>query len=173
MLSSCSSETPTPSPPPTEPLQIEVSPTPPPTETLDRYINEEGGFSLILPEGWSAAGPFRVQVDDDLFYNMYQLGMNPSEQGGPGTSRIMVADASRLTIERFVEQQCSTCPQQDVEAVEFGGIAGQRTVIGGGSVPFDVEWYFFENAGRLIGLSIHDVETLKNLDSILETLQLE
>jgi hypothetical protein len=138
-----------------------------------QYVNEEGGFSLALPEGWSAAGPFPVAIDGGASYSLYNVGVEPSAESGPGTSRIFIADATSLTPEQFVLLQCSTCPEHPVEPTTLGSTPARVTRIGGGSVPFEVEWFFVENTGRLICLSIIDPETMESLDPVLQSFQLE
>jgi hypothetical protein len=155
---------------PTQPAQ-ELPLASVPGET--RYINEEGRFSLVLPEGWSAAGPFVIPIDGGASYNLYALGMEPSAEGGPGTSRIIVADSASLTPEQFVTLQCSICPEHPVEEVTLGATSARATRIGGGSVPFEVEWFFFEHSGKRIWLSILSPETMETLEAVVQSLQLE
>jgi hypothetical protein len=138
-----------------------------------RYVNEEGGFSLVLPEGWSAAGPLPVAIDGGGSYNLYTLGPEPSADAGPGMSRIFVAEAEGLTLEQFVAQQCSTCPEHPVEQITLGSAPARMTRIGGGPVPFEVEWFFVDNSGRLIGLSIIDPETMETLDAVMQSYRVE
>jgi len=146
---------------------------PPPILAETRYVNAEGRFRLALPEGWSAAGPFAIPVDGGGTYNLYTLGLEPSAEGGPGISRVIVADAADLTVDQFLTLQCSIRPQHPVEAVTPGSVSAQATRIGGGSVPFEVEWYFVEHAGKLIGLSIIDPETMETLIPVVQSLRLE
>jgi hypothetical protein len=138
-----------------------------------RYVNDEAGFSLVLPEGWSAAGPFPVTIEGGGSYDLYILGLEPSAEGGPGTSRVFVADSAELTLEQFVLLQCSTCPEHPVEQTTLGSTSARATRIGGGSVPFEVEWFFVENSGRLIGLSIIDPETMESLNAVLQSFRPE
>jgi hypothetical protein len=135
------------------------------------YTNEQGGFSLTLPDGWSAAGPFEVQADG-LSYQSYALGLDPAAEGGPGMSRIVIGDASSLTLEAFVQQQCQTCPENPVEDVKLDGRPAQRVLIGGGGVPFTVEWTFVRLDGQMVGFSIHDPETLEPLPDVLGSVDL-
>jgi hypothetical protein len=153
--------------------EIVPTSTPTPAMTGTKYINKEAGISLILPEGWDVAGPFPVSitVDGTSNYNLYNLGVQPEASGGPGVSHIIVGDAQKLTIEAFVQSQCSTCPIHPIETVILGEVPAKSTIIGGGSVPLEIEWFFMEHNGRLIGLSIHDPETLETLDDVLQTLR--
>src|SRR3972149_2411913 len=96
-----------------------------------------------------------------------------SAEGGPGISRVIVADAADLTVDQFLTLQCSIRPQHPVEAVTPGSVSAQATRIGGGSVPFEVEWYFVEHAGKLIGLSIIDPETTETLVPVVQSLRLQ
>jgi hypothetical protein len=145
-----------------------------PTNGVDagRYVNAEAGLSLALPEGWTAAGPFSVAVGDTS-YNLYVLGREPSLEGGPGASRLIVAADEKLSIDAFIASQCSTCPPVEITGSTVNGIPIQRAIIGGGGVPFQVEWIFLENDGRLVGLSIHDPQTLEPLMDVSATLLLE
>lgn len=146
---------------------------PAPTRDDGRYVNVEGGFSLVLPEGWSAAGPFPISIEGGASYNLYTVGIDPSGEGGPGTSRMFVADAAVVTLEEFVLQQCSICPEHPVEETTLGGTPARAAVIGGGSVPFEVEWFFVEHSGKLIGLSIIDPETMQTLGPVVQSFRLE
>jgi hypothetical protein len=161
----------------TETASVEFGPTAIPTQEDSglRYINEEARISLILPEGWNVAGPFSISImaDGSHGFNLYNLGVKPEPSGGPGTSHLIVGDSQKLTIDDFVQYQCSTCPVHPIETVMLGDLPAKVTIIGGGSVPFEVEWYFFEHNGNLIGLSIHDPETLGTLEDVYQTLQLE
>lgn len=137
------------------------------------YTNQDGRFQITLPEGWQVVGPEEVQVEDGIAYSLYLLGEQPSKfGGGPGESRIIIADANQLSIARFLEQQCSLCPEQPIEQIGIAGAPAWRTIIGGGSVPIEVEWIFVEHAGKLIGFSIHDPETLVSLDQVVQSIQL-
>jgi hypothetical protein len=140
----------------------------------ERYVNADGGFSLVLPEGWSVLGPLPVTVPESgASYTLYVLGAAPTESGGPGASMIVIAEATELTPELFAASQCSTCPAYPPEAVTLGSVPAQRLLIGGGTVPFEKSWFFFENRGKRIGLAVHDPDTLKPLDAVLATLRLE
>ena len=137
----------------------------------DRYVNEEAGISLILPAGWGSAGPFPVAVDNSS-YDLYLLGPDASPNAGPGASRLIVAADEALTVEAFLESQCTTCTPAEISNSIINGIQVQRALLGGGGVPFIVEWVFLDRDGRLVGLSIHDPDTLETLEPVLETLQL-
>ena len=178
LLASCTTaaETPTAAPAtqtPAATLAPEPSPTGPPTLDPGRYYNEEGGFSLALPEGWSAIGPLEVGSDTENTYNLYVLGADPAFDGGPGTSKIIIADVSLWTPLAFSVAQCGTCPEHPFEDVTLGGLPAQRTLIGGGAVPFTITWHFLEADGKLIGLAIHDPETLAPLEEVVESVQLQ
>jgi len=139
-----------------------------------RYVNDEGGFSLVLPEGWSVLGPLPMTLSEGgAGYNLYVLGEAPSESGGPGASMIVIADAAQMTLEQFSASQCSACPGHSPEAVALGAVPAERLLIGGGTIPFEKAWFFFEHQGRRIGLAIHDPDTLEPLDEVLATLRLE
>jgi hypothetical protein len=135
------------------------------------YTNERAGFSLALPDGWSAAGPFEVQAGG-LSYQSYALGLDPAAESGPGMSRIVIGDASSLTVEAFIQQQCQTCPANPVEDISLDGRPAQRVLIGGGGVPFMVEWTFVRLDRQMVGFSIHDPETLEPLPEVLASVDL-
>ncbi|MEJ2758140.1 MAG: hypothetical protein P8046_06605 [Anaerolineales bacterium] len=69
--------------------------------------------------------------------------------------------------------QCSTCPDNGFEEVTLGGQPALRTQIGGGGVPFMVTWYYVEHGENLIGIDIHDPETLEPLTSVIESIQFQ
>jgi hypothetical protein len=162
---------------PTETASVVIIPTNALTTGIpqSRYMNEEARISLILPDGWDVAGPFPVSIttDGSYDYHLYNLGIQPEASGGPGTSHLIVADPQKLTIEAFIQDQCSTCPIHPIETVMLGDVSAKRTIVGGGSVPFEIEWFFLEHNGSLIGLSIHDPETLETLDNVLQSIRLE
>jgi hypothetical protein len=140
----------------------------------ERYVNTEGKFSLVLPVGWLELGPLAMTLPETgAGYSLYVLGSAPTESGGPGASIIVIADAAQMTLEQFAASQCSTCPAHSPEAVTLGTVPTERLLIGGGAVPFEKSWFFFEHHGRRIGLAIHDPETLEPLDEVLATLRLE
>ena len=150
-----------------------AGPTAPATaEESGRYLNEEAGISLVLPLDWSASGPYPVSVGETS-YNLYLLGLDPSPNAGPGVSRLIVAEDDKLSIEAFILSQCSTCPSLEIADATLNGIPIQRTVIGGGGVPFEVEWNFLDRGGRLVGLSVHGPQTMGTLNDVLQTLHLE
>jgi hypothetical protein len=155
-------------PQPAAPPTTAALPTPDP----GRVRFDEGGFSMTLPQGWSVAGPFAAQVDGAA-YSLYALGIDPGASGGPGTSQIIVAEAAQLTAEAFAAAQCTTCPTSPFVDVQLGGLPARRIPIGGGGVPFVVEWTFVEREGKLIGFSIRDPETLATLEDVLRSVQFD
>jgi hypothetical protein len=171
LLSACSPEM-TPKVPPVSDNPIEVV-----TPTLEleqgRYLNEQGQFSLILPDGWEVFGPIDASSGNGLTFTLYNLGLELDASGGPGTSSIIIAESNAFTIEEFVQGQCSTCPPAPIKDIQLAGINARQTVIGGGGVPFEITWTFFEHSGKRIGLKIHDPETLEPLNEILESLRLQ
>lgn len=150
-----------------EPATATLTPVPGP----ERYINEEGGFSLELPSDWSVVGPLEVNNRLDRPYNLYLLGTDPEPSGGPGTSKIVIANAALWTAEDFVFSQCSTCLDHPFEEVSLGGLPARRTQIGGDGVPFTVTWYFVVDNDQLIALAIHDEETLVPLEEVIESIR--
>jgi hypothetical protein len=145
-----------------------------PATPAERYFNNEGKFSLVLPVSWLELGPLAMTLPETgTGYSLYVLGPAPTESGGPGASMIVIADAAQSTLEQFAASQCSTCPGRLPEAVTLGTVPAERLLIGGGAVPFEKSWFFFEHLGRRIGLAIHDPETLEPLDDVLATLRLE
>lgn len=139
----------------------------------DHYFNEAGKFSLGLPKGWRVFGPLEASVNGMPSYDIYILGTEPEASGGPGNSKVVIANPAEWTPEQFVQSQCSTCPLHPLEEVTLGGKEAQRTQIGGGDVSIMVTWYFVENNGKLIAMTIHDPETLEPLEDILESIQFE
>jgi hypothetical protein len=101
------------------------------------------------------------------------MGNQPETSGGPVTSHLIVADPQKLTIETFAQYQCSTCSMNPIETFMLGEIPAKHTIIGGGSVPSEMEWFFMEHNGDPIGFSIHNPETLETLEEINQTLRLE
>lgn len=152
-----------------------VSTLPAVTETLDasRFTISEAGLSLQLPQGWQVAGPLPTNTNMDVPFDLYVLGTNPQSSGGPGASLIAVADAGEWTPQQFVQGQCSTCPEGDFQEVTFGGLPALRTEIGGGGVPFTITWFFVENKGKIIAISILDPQTMAPLDEVLQSIRFE
>lgn len=134
-----------------------------------RYRNAEGGFSLLLPDGWTVAGPYPVEVGSGS-YSLYTLGTDPGSSGGPGTSQMIIADVPAFTLEAFLLAQCSTCPEHPVVEATLGGLPARRTQVGGDGVPFTVDWTFVETEGKLVGFSIRDPETLAAREDVLGTI---
>jgi len=130
-------------------------------------------FSLDLPDGWDVFGPLTVENGSGKSYEVYFLGENPSQEGGPGISRVVIADAAQWTPEEFALSQCSTCDPNIYEPVTLAGKSALRTQIGGGGVPLMITWYFVEHKGNLIALAIHDPQTLEPLEEVIESIQFE
>ncbi len=143
-----------------------------PTPEPGRVRIDELGLSLILPDGWGLAGPFPVE-STGTSYSLYALGLNPGASGGPGSSQIIVADAALLTVEAFVAAQCTTCPTNPWAETQIGGLPARRTQVGGGGVPFSVDWVFVDHDGKLIGFSIRDPETLAPLENALQSIRFD
>ncbi len=151
-----------------------VPATPIPTTVPDtRYTNAEGQFSLQLPDGWQVLEPQIVLNDGERPYTLYILGENPAPSGGPGSSKIAIADAQLWTIEAFVQSQCNVCPAHPIEQVTLNGLPAQQTKIGGGDVPITVTWHFITHNGNLIALAIHNAETLEPFTDVLQSIQLD
>jgi hypothetical protein len=168
---------PTPAAPaPTDALPTATTPvdTPAaPTADASRYVNEEGQFSLTLPDGWSAHGPLAVNGDPERPYNLYILGVDPASSGGPGQSKIAILDPQAWTPEAFALSQCTTCPAQPFEDTLLGDQPARRTQVGGDGVPFMVTWYFVEYNGKLIALDLHDPETMEPLEGVIQSIRFE
>jgi hypothetical protein len=160
------------------PTESQVSETPielatPTEETIEgRYFNEQGRFSLLLPEGWDVFGPMDASSGNGLTFTLYNLGPEPDASGGPGISSIIIADSDAFTIEEFAHGQCSTCPPAPIQDIQIAGVNARQTVIGGGGVPFEITWTFFDHNGKRIGLKIQDPDTLAPLTEVLESLKL-
>lgn len=160
---------------PASPSAPAVSPsaTTPSGASTDRYYNAVDGFSLQIPHGWKVTGPTIATNDPIRPFDLYFLSVNPQTGTGPGTSLIAVLDPDQWDIEQFAQSQCSTCPVNPVEPFRIGEITAQRTQIGGGGVPHRITWTFFESKGKLIGLAIHDPQTLEPLEDVIQSLRLE
>lgn len=149
-------------------------PTPPtPTVGIAQSVFGPGTFSLDLPPGWDVTGPETINSDLDRSYDLYRLGVNPSSSGGPGTSHVIIADASKWTPQALALTQCTTCPPGDFEPLTIGGKPGLRTQIGGGGVPILITWYYVEHRGNLIAFAIHDPESLQPLEDVIDSIQFE
>jgi hypothetical protein len=163
-VSSCNLNTPVP------PDQLPTDTMAEPTEVTAIPIFGPGTFSLDLPEGWDVAGPNVVTTEDGRAYDSYSLGEDPTSSGGPGTSHVIIGDAAEWTPEELVLMQCSTCPDNGFEQVVVGGKPGQRTQVGGGGVPMMITWTYVENKGKLIGIAIHDPQTLEPLTAVIDSI---
>lgn len=142
-------------------------------ESSNVYFNQEAGFSVTLPEGWRAAGPFEAVADQGWPHEVYAFGVSPSLDGGPGTSLVVVGKADGFSPEAFAAQQCGTCPPHPVESTQLGGVPAERIQVGGGGVPFSVEWTFVRTKGGIVGFSFRDPETLAPLPDVLESVVFE
>jgi len=160
--------------------QSTETPQPIPTDTPANISSESAinvfgtdTISLSLPAGWDIFGPLVVESASGQSYDVYMLGENPSQDEGPGVSRVVIADASEWTPDKFVLSQCSTCSPNTYESVTLAGKTVLRTQIGGGGVPFMITWYFIEHKGNLIAFAIHDPQTLEPLEDVIESIQFE
>lgn len=149
-------------------------PTPPKTAAdTAQSVFGPGTFSLNLPPGWDVSGPETISSDPNRPYDLYRLGVDPSSSSGPGTSHVIIANASEWTPKELAFLQCSTCPPGDFEPLTIGGKPALRTQIGGGGVPIFITWYYIEHRGNLIALAIHDPETLQPLEDVIGSIQFE
>jgi hypothetical protein len=149
-----------------------VTPEPPPTDLPAESIFGPGTLTLSLPSGWDVSSE-TIRSDPDRPYDLYLLGQNPTESGGPGLSRVVIASASEWTAEEFAISQCSTCPLNAFEPATVAGKPALRTQIGGGDVPILITWYFVENKGHLIAFAIHDPQTLMPLEEVINSIQFQ
>jgi hypothetical protein len=177
-LSACTSSPANPTATETSSPMLTTSPEMPspgvtPAVDPDRQQIEEAKLSIKLPQGWNILGPLEVSSEGMPSYEIYILGVEPTASGGPGFSKIAIADPAQWTPEQFVLSQCSTCTNQPFEDVTLGGKSARRTQIGGGGVPIMVTWCFVENNGKLVALAIHDPETLEPLVDVLESIEFE
>lgn len=163
-LSACSAQQ-------ANPPEPSISDLPVPTESAQSVFGQ-GTFTIDLPEGWDVASE-ETTSDPDRPYLLFLLGENPTTADGPGTSRVVIANADEWTPEDFILSQCSTCPVNPFEEITLGGIPATRTEIGGGGVPFMITWYFVEHRGKLFAFAIHDPQTLQPLDEVLAYIQFE
>lgn len=132
----------------------------------------EGSFIIDLPDGWDISSE-EITSDPERPYMLFLLGENPTLDGGPGTSRVVIANAIQWTPEDFVLSQCSTCPINPFESTTLGGKPALQTEIGGGGVPIMITWYFVEYQGKLFAFALHDPQTLEPLDEVLASIQFE
>lgn len=132
-----------------------------------------GTFSLDLPEGWDVFGPETIQDASGRSYQIYLLAPDQGYLEGPGASKVIVANAVEWTPQDLALNQCSTCLDNGYEDLTLGGLPAQRTEIGGGGVPFTITWYFVEHNGNLIGIAIHDPDTLEPLTNVVESIQFQ
>ncbi|MDF1499004.1 MAG: hypothetical protein P1P76_00820 [Anaerolineales bacterium] len=169
-IAACARQAGTPEPASTQSRDEVLVPTE--EESQDRYISKEGAFSLRLPDGWQVFGPVEAAAGGGISFALYNLGPHPSTSMSPGGSSIAIADADTLTVEEFIQGQCSPCPPATVNDIQLGNVSARRAVIGDGGVPLEITWTFFEHNGRLIGLKIHDPQTLEPLSEVLESIEL-
>jgi hypothetical protein len=158
--------------------QINTSASPSPdklaTSTVEpaQNIFGQGMFTIDLPAGWDISSE-EIKSDPNRPYVLYLLGEDPTTNDGPGTSRVIIANALEWTPEDFVLSQCSTCPLNPLESTTLGGVPALRTEIGGNGVPFVITWYFVEHNGKLVAFAIHDPETLLPLDEVIASIRFE
>lgn len=142
------------------------------SEEPAQNIFGEDTFIIDLPDGWDIVSE-EIRSDPDRPYVLFLLGENPTTDGGPGTSRVVIASADLWTPEDFVLSQCSTCPLNPLESTTLGGKPALRTEIGGGGVPIMITWYFVEHRGKFFAFALHDPQTLQPLDEVLTSIQFE
>lgn len=146
LLAACTQVRPAPTTTPA-PMPTETSAAHPVPADANLYTLAEGGFTIVIPAGWSVDGPTDVNG-----YHLYRFDTDPSTSGGPDSGQVIIADAATLTIEQFAQQMCSICPSNPVEDTVIDGLPAKRILIGGDSAPAR-EWYFVTRNGKLIGLS--------------------
>jgi len=125
------------------------------------FENEEGGFSLLLPGGWTAG-----ESEETEYGTRVTIG--PEDGAASGT--IVIADASEWTVEELAaELNCATCDAPEFEEVTLlNNITAQHGVLQEeDSEP--AEWFFIEQEGNLIGLSVVNTTTMESLDAIVNT----
>ena len=168
---------PTASPPPSvtrPPATQAASPSPISGPAGDNvYHNSVAGFYVTLPQGWQVAGPYQASPAQGWAHEIYAFGVSPSAEGGPGASMVVVGSADGFSLEAFAAQQCSACPSHPVESTQVGGMPAQRLQVGGGGVPFSVEWTFVQIKGQVVGFSFRDPATLAPLPDVLESVRFE
>lgn len=133
----------------------------------------EGGFTLDLPEGWDVFGPDTIEDEAGRSYQIYLIAPDQGYLEGPGASKVIIASTAEWSTMDLIQNQCSTCPDNGYEVIMLGNTSALKTEIGGGGVPFTVTWYFVEHGGNLIGISIHDPETLEPLTDVVESIQFQ
>ena len=174
LLSGCTPGTQPPPPPTSAPATSTAAPLPlTPTRDPARYYNEQGGFSLKLPDGWTVVGPVTTSAENHPSYDLYMLGVDPASSGGPGASLIAIADASGWTPAGFARAQCTTCPVPKLTPVTIGGVEALRAEVGGGGVPIMTTWYFVEHEGQHIAFAIHDPQTMEPLEDVIQSFRFD
>jgi hypothetical protein len=125
------------------------------------FENEEGGFSLLLPNGWTAG-----ETEETDYGTRVTIG--PEDGAASGT--IVMADASEWTVEELAaELQCADCDPPEFEEVTLlNNITAQHTVLQEEDAE-PAEWFFIEQDGKLIGLSFVNTTTFESLDAIVNT----
>lgn len=132
-----------------------------------------GTFTMDIPDGWMVVSEEIVDSESGRSYMMHLLAPDQSYMEGPGASKVIVASTAEWNTMDLIQSQCSTCPDNGYEIVTVGNESVLKTDIGGGGVPFTVTWYFVEHNGNIIGISIHDPETLETLTDVIESIQFQ
>lgn len=165
LLAACGEPTPTPFPTESLPSATE---TPAPTDTptpvpLETYENGEGAFQIDLPADWRVERRGETSLGTHYWVGPEPLGP------GPASSAFFVTDAGTLSPEEAAEiLHCGGgCAEEiSLEETTLGERAAQRARL----AEEQVEWFFIENGGRLLILTLHDPVTLATRQDLLETL---
>ena len=165
LLAACGEPAPTPFPTVTAPP---ASATPAPTDTstpvpLETYENEEGGFRIDLPANWRV-----VRQGETSLGVHYWVGPEPLGPG-PASSAFFIGDAATLTpLAAAEELHCGGgCAEAiTLEETTLGGRTAQHATL----ADEGLEWFFVENGGRLLIVTLHDPQTLATRDDLLQTL---
>jgi hypothetical protein len=128
------------------------------------YVNNEGGFVLQLPKGWTVG-----RSRQSSFGNTYLLGPAPLAEGDLGNSFIIVADLKQVSLDQAVAHLCGCAQPAQIEDVLLSGRPAKRALLGTEGWP-TLEWTFVEHNGKLIALSIHDPVTLRALHDVLDSI---
>ncbi len=138
---------------------------------------KEGAFGLALPAGWTATllPTPELPPGETPLGALYEL--KPASYTGNSGSFVIIADAAQISTTQMVRRMCAggcsgspapemVTPSNGITATRYAFPIG----LGMGKQQIDHEWYFIEQEGKLIALSIVDPRTHLTLDAVLDTL---
>jgi hypothetical protein len=145
---------------------------------LAQWVNfKEGSFGLALPAGWTATLLPTPELPPGETPLGAQYELKPASYTGNSGSFVIIADAAQISTTQMVRRMCSgSCagsPAPETVTVSHHITATRYAFpigLGMGKQQIDHEWYFIEQEGKLIALSIVDPRTHLTLDDVLDTL---